>query len=125
VNPVSRTTNAQATVSYLNRDYFRGLSPTAPTPFTDETLTASGFVQQQLSFLVEGLSVNVGGSYSLINGLVDGSAYGANGSLSWVTGQLELLLGVTAYGSQTSGSNTVDTRREDQYVYFHLRRRIF
>jgi hypothetical protein len=125
VNPVSRSTNAQVTVSYLNRDYYRGLSPSEPAPFTDETLTASGYVQQELSFITEGLSVNIGGSYSLMNGLVDGSAYGANGSLSWVTGQLELLLGVTAYGSETSGSNTVDTKRENQYVYFHLRRRIF
>jgi hypothetical protein len=125
VSPVSRTTNAQATLSYVNRTYWQGLSPTDRTPFTDEALTASGFFQQQLFFLAEGLSLNVGGSYSLFNGLVDGDAYSANGSLNWVTGQLELILGVTAYGSQTSGTNAVEIRRENQYAYLHLRRRLF
>ena len=122
VSPIGRTTDVHAALTYVNRYYSQGLSETDRRAFTDETVTASGYLQQQL--FLEGLSLNVGGSYSRVNGLVDGDAYSVDGFLSWTTGQLQLVLGGTAYGSQTSGTNTVGTNRENQYIYLHLRRRI-
>jgi hypothetical protein len=126
VSPFGRTTAAQATLSYLSRYYPRGLSPADTRAFTDETMTASGYIQQQLFFLAEGLSVNVGGSYSRLSGLVDGDAYGASGYVSWTVAQLQLILGATAYGSQTEGRDVVvlPTQRANQYFYFRLRRRL-
>jgi hypothetical protein len=124
VSPVSRTTDVHATLSYLNKYYPQGTSPGDTTAFTDETTTVSGHLQQKLLFFAEGLSLNVGGSYSRLNGVADGDAYSGDGFLTWVTGQLQLVLGVTAYGSQTSGTGTIETQRENQYVYLRLRRRL-
>jgi hypothetical protein len=124
VSPVSRTTDLHASVRYLNKYYPQGTSTSDPRAFTDETVTVSGHLQQKLTF-VEGLSLTAGGSYSHLSGLADGDAYSGDGFLTWFTGQMELVLGVTAYGSQTSGAGAVDTRRENQYVYLHLRRRLF
>jgi hypothetical protein len=49
--------------------------------------------------------------------------HGAN--LASVLTNKQLILGATASGSQTNGTNVViGTRRENQYYYFRLRRRL-
>jgi hypothetical protein len=124
VSPITKTTDANAFFTYVSTYYPHGLSQ-GQKAYTDESETASGYLQQQLSFLTEGLSVNVGGSYSRLSGLVDGDAWSANGYLTWAVGQLQLILGATAYQAQTDATSVVvGSQRENQYYYLRLRRRL-
>jgi hypothetical protein len=124
VSSITTTTEANASLTYVSTYYPHGLSINQKA-FTDESETASGYLQQQLSFLTEGLSVNVGGSYSRLSGLVDGDAYSVNGYLTWAVGQLQLILGATAYQAKTDATSVVvGSQREDQYYYLRLRRRL-
>jgi len=40
-------------------------------------------------------------------------------------GKVDISLGATAYGSDTSGSTIVSTERDHQLVYLKLRRRLY
>jgi hypothetical protein len=123
VSALNATTNAFASASYLNKYFPHGEFQTVTHPFTEEVISASGSIQKQL--YARNLFVSGGGAYSHLQGLIDSDSYSLNGSLIWKIGKIELTLGATAYKTDSSGSNTVSTRRDHELVYLKFRRRLF
>jgi hypothetical protein len=119
------TTSVFAAVSYLNKHYTQGtiVYYGNVTDYTEESTTGSCNIQKQL--FERSLFLSAGGSYSRINGLVDTNAYSGNGSLIWRIGKVEVTVGASAYGSDSSGANTVSTRRDHELVYVKFRRQLF
>jgi len=127
VAALTPTTTVYATAGYLNKRYPRGTSGFAGSvggvgPFTEETETVSASVQKQL---LRGMSLAAGGSYSHLEGLINGNAYTANGSWNWTIGKVDMSLGVSAYGSDARGITALGTRREHELVYLRLRRQLY
>ncbi len=128
---LNETTNVYATASYQNKYYPQGaaayypgqFSTTSSAPFTEQTETVSGNIQKQ--FFSRNMSLSMGGTYSHLHGLIDNNAYSGNIAWIWTIGKVNLTAGATAYGSDTSGTNTIPTERDHQYVYLNFRRRLF
>jgi len=125
VSALTPTTSVYGVVSYLNKHYTQGSVPDYGnvTGYTEKTVTASANVQKQL--LERNLFLSAGGTYSHLTGPVDTDAYAANGSLIWRVGKVELTVGANAYGSDSSGTNTVSTKRDHELVFIKFRRRLF
>lgn len=125
VSALTATTSIYGAVSYLNKHYTQGsiVYYGNVTDYTEESLTGSGNIQQQL--FDRSLFLSAGGSYSRINGLVDTNAYSGNASLIWKIGKVDLTVGASAYGSDSSGTNSVSTRRTHEAFYLKFRRRLF
>ena len=125
VSALNPTTSVYAAVTYLNKHYTQGTVTYYGnvTDYTEESTTASGSIQKQL--FDRNLFLAAGGSYSRINGLVDTNAYSGNGSLIWRIGKVEATVGVSVYGSDSSGANTISTRRDHELVYVKFRRQLF
>ena len=129
VKALSETTSLFASGFYQNRYYPHGTSDLSGTPvnsnaaYTEETESASGSIQKAL--FDRDLYASIGGSYAHVQGLIDTDSYSANGSVIWKVGKVDLTLGVNAYGSDTSGTNTMSTKRDHEFVYLNLRRRLF
>ena len=117
------TTNVYGTATYLNKYYPQGTSFGQGASLTEESETVGGTVQKQ--FPDRKLFLSVGGSYSHRQGFVDTDAYTAHGALSWKIGKTDLSLGVSAYGSDSSGVFAFTTHREHELVYLKMRRRLF
>jgi hypothetical protein len=114
-----------ASVAYVNKHYSQGtiVYYENVTQYTEDTVTGSASVQKQL--YARNLFLSVGGSYSHIDGLVNSNGYSGNTSLVWKIGRLDVVLGANAYGSDSSGTGTLSTKRDHELVYLKLRRRIF
>ena len=129
VSAINPTTSVYATAGYLNKYYPQGTSEDSTTAFTDESESVSASVQKQL--FARNLFVSAGGSYSHLQGQINGDSYSTNGSLLWKVGRVDLTLGASAYGADTSGGSVssgtdiISTRRDHQFVYMKLRRRLF
>ena len=125
VSALTPTTSVYAAVSYLNKHYSQGtiVFYQNVTDYTEESVTGSANIQKQL--FDRNLFLSAGGSYSRINGLVDTNAYSANGSLVWKIGKVDLTVGASAYGSDSSIPNTISTHRDHELVYVKFRRRLF
>ena len=125
VSALTPTTSVYGAATYLNKHYTQGsiVYYGNVTDYTEESVTGSGNIQQQL--FDRSLFLSAGGSYSHITGLVDTNAYSANGSLIWKIGKVDLTVGASAYGSDSTGTNTVSTRRDHELFYVKFRRRIF
>lgn len=129
--PLNESTSAYASAQYLNKYYPHGtsayfpgqFSTTFPSAYTEETESAAASIQKQ--FFSRNMSVSAGGAYSRLHGLIDSDAYSLNAAWLWTIGKVDLSVGVTAYESDTSGTNTLSTRRDHQFVYVKLRRRLF
>ncbi len=122
---INATTSLFAAAYYLNKHYS---SPSVDvysnvTEYTEESETISASLQKQ--FLLRNLFLSGGGSYSHIDGLVNTNAYTGNGSLIWKVGRLDVTLGASAYGSDSSGSSTLSTKRDHELFYLKMRRRLF
>jgi hypothetical protein len=125
IGELNSTTSVYTTASYLTKHYGRGTSSffTTNPAYTEETVSGSGSIQKRLP--AHNLYLSVGGSYSHLDGLVNSNAYAANTSLTWKVGKLDVSLGGTWYGSDTSGKDIVSTERDHQLVYLKMRRRLF
>jgi hypothetical protein len=125
VSALNPTTSVYGVVSYLNKHYSQGtvIYYGNVTDYTEETITGSASIQKQ--FYSRNLFVSAGATYSHITGLVDTDAYAANSALIWKVGKVELTVGASVYGSDSSGINTPSTERDHQLFYAKFRRRLF
>jgi len=132
VSALDATTNIYGVASYLNKHYSQGNAYYSNgqriyygnvTDYSEETLTGSASIQKQL--YARNIFLSAGGTYSHLNGLVDTDAYAANTSVLWKIGKVDLTVGASLYGSSSSGSNTVSTERDHQFIYLKFRRRLF
>lgn len=122
VGTVTRTITAYATTSYLNRDYLGGEPPYFIRTYTEETYTTSGTVTKQL--WSRNMVLSVGGAWSHVSGISDSDAWSANSTLTWHIGKLDLSLGISAYGSDSSAGNDFSAQRDHQLFFFNLRRQL-
>jgi len=122
VGHLDRATSVYTTLSYVNKHYPRGTSPSFRVSFTEETESASGSVQRRL---IERMYLSIGGTYTRLDGIFESDAYSVHGSWNWSIGRSELSLGTTAYASNVKGRAAFSTEREHQLVYFKFRRDIF
>ena len=120
VGSVTPSTRVYATGAYLHRYYPVGTSSELPDPFTDQTETATGSVQQD--FFSRALMLSVGATYARQQGRVRGDAFSLNGSLTWKVGKLDMSAGASAYGSETQVFPAEPYSRLHQYYYFRIRR---
>jgi hypothetical protein len=120
VGSVTPTTRVYATGAYLHRYHPTGTSSDLPEPFTDETETVTGNIQQDL--FSRSLTLSAGATYAKQQGRVDGDAFSLNGSVTWKIGKLDLSAGASAYGSQTQAFPAPPYDRLHQYYYFRIRR---
>jgi hypothetical protein len=109
-----------ATGAYLHRYYPIGTSSDLPDPYTDQTETLTGSLQQD--FFARTLSVSAGATYARQQGRVRGDAFSLSGSLTWKIGKLDLSAGASAYGSETQAFPADPYSRLHQYYYLRLRR---
>ncbi|HVO23822.1 MAG TPA: hypothetical protein VMW56_09355 [Candidatus Margulisiibacteriota bacterium] len=125
VSALTPTLSVYGIVSYLNKHYPQGSPQFSETlgGYTEETVTTSANIQKQL--VERNLFLSAGATYSHLTGLVDSDSYAANGSVIWRVGKVELIVGANAYGSDSSGANTVSTRHEHELFYVNFRRRLF
>ena len=125
VGAVSPTVTVYGTATYLNKHYGESSETLYGNvaAYTEESVTGSGSIQKRLP--VQNMYLSVGGSYTYLDGQVTTNAYAGNAALTWKLGRLDVSLGATAYGSDTSGSTIVSTERDHQFVYLKLRRRLF
>jgi hypothetical protein len=123
VTNINPTTNVFAAASYLNKYFPHGEFQSHPEAFTEETISASGSIQKEL--FLRNLFLSGGGSYSRIQGLIDSDSYSVNTSLIWKIGKVDLTIGVTAYATDSSGANSVSTKRDHELFYLKFRRRLF
>jgi hypothetical protein len=123
VGPINPTTNIYGTAQYLHKYYPQGTSQGQLEPYNEETSSVSGNVRKDVPS--QGLAFSVGATLSRTVGRVDTDAYSLNSSLSWRIGKINLTAGATAYGSATSGSDSVESDRFHQYFYLMLRRFLF
>jgi hypothetical protein len=135
VSALSETTDVYATASYLNRYFPHGTSGSFNTSgplgvsgrpgmaFTEQAESTSASIQKRL--LTWHMSVAAGGSYTHLHGLIDTNAYALNASWTWSIGRMQLSVGASGYASDSSGENTLSTRRDHELVYLNLRRRLF
>jgi hypothetical protein len=120
VGTVTPTTRLYGTATYVHRRYPVGTNSDLPDPYSDQTTTASGSVQQD--FLSRSMTLSAGATYSKQEGRVRGDAFSLNGSLSWRVGKLDLSAGASAYGSETQAYSASPYTRAHQYYYFRIRR---
>ncbi len=122
---LNESTSVYAAASYLDAHYSQGTIVVFQnvTDYTERTVTGSGSIQKQL--FSRNMFLSAGGSYSRIDGLVDTNAYAANTAFIWKIGKMEVALGANVYGSDSSGAQTLSTRRDHELVYLKLRRRLF
>ena len=132
VSTLNPTTSIYGIGSYLNKHYGHGTAVVSDgnivsygnvSDYTEETVTGSASIQKQLP--ARNLFLSAGGTYSHINGLVDTNAYAANSSLIWRVGKVELTVGASVYGSDSSGTSVTSTSRDHELVYLKFRRRLF
>lgn len=132
VSALDATTSVYGVASYLNKHYSQGttfvsdgqvISYGNVTDYSEKTVTGSASIQKQL--YARNVFLSAGGTYSHINGLVDTDAYAANTSVLWKIGKVDLTVGASLYGSNSSGANTLSTERDHQFVYLKFRRRLF
>ena len=121
VSSVATDTRLFATGSFLRRHFSSGNSSQFSEPFTDQTATINGSVQQEL--FSRALMVSAGASYSLQQGQVDGHSYALSASLNWKIGKLDCSAGANAYGSDSQAATFERFTRDHQYYYFRVRRR--
>lgn len=120
---LTATTNLYATTAYLNKHYPQGTSPGNPVAFNEESESVAGSIQKL--FPAQNLSAGAGGSFSHLQGLIDSNGYSANASLTWKIGKVDLSLGASVYGADTSGTAAGSTHRDHQLFYLKVRRQIF
>ena len=123
VTNINPTTSVYATASYLNKHYPHGTSQFQTQSLTEQTMSGSGSIQKQL--FSRNLYLSGGGSYTRVQGLVDSNGYTLNSSLIWKIAKLDITLGVTAYASDSSGGGFTSTKRDHEFVYLKVRRRLF
>ncbi len=123
VASLSATTSVYATATYLNKHHPRGTSTSYPTSYTEETESGSGNIQRRL--FSRNMYVSLGGSYSHQTGLVDTDAYAANASWVWTIGKVDLTVGGSVYGSDSSGTTSLATKRDHELFYLKFRRQLF
>ena len=125
VGSVNPTVTVYATTTYQNKHYGKGTSAYYgnESAYTEQYVSGSGSVQKRLP--LQNMYLSVGGSYTYLDGQVITNAYSGNTALTWRVGKVDLSLGATAYGSDTSGGNFVSTERDHQLVYLKLRRRLY
>jgi hypothetical protein len=123
VGPVSPTARLYATLSYLDKYYPEGNSMNSNGAYTDRAATASGSYQKQVPD--RNLALSAGGSYTRLQGQVDGNAYSLNSSLTWKVGKLDLIAGASAYNSDTQGTTGFVNSRFHEYYYLNIRRVFF
>ena len=117
------STNVYATASYLNKHFSQGTSEFQAVAFTEKTTSASGGIRQQL--FSRNMYLSAGGSYSRLEGLVDGNTYSLNASWVWTLGKLDVTVGASAFAAETKGPTIISTERDHQFFYLNLRRRLF
>ena len=125
------TLDLYATASYTHKRYPRGTSGEDTPPlsqpyafaYSEDITSVSSNIQKRLPDW--NMTLAGGGTYSHISGLADTDAYSLNGSWTWRIGKVDASLGVTAYAADTSGTQIVSTKRDHQFVYLNLRRRLF
>jgi hypothetical protein len=122
IGPITDSINVYSTVTYQNRHYLGGDGTLDREEYTEHNATGSASLTKR--FFRYNAYVSVGGSYSYQDGLTRTDAWSANSSLVWHVGKLDVTLGVTAYGSDTSASGT-DRSRNHQLVYLNLRRQLW
>jgi hypothetical protein len=129
---LDETTSAYGVVSYLDKHYSQGTQYYSDgtiiyyanvADYSEKTLTGSASIQKQL--FSRNMFLSAGGTYSHINGLVDTDAYAANSSVIWRVGKVELTVGASVYGSDSSGTNVTTTNRDHEFFYLNFRRRLF
>ena len=118
---VTPTTRIYGTATYVHRHYPDGTNSDLPDPYTDQTTTASGSVQQDL--LSRSMTLSAGATYSRQDVRVRGDAFSLNGSLTWRVGKLDLSAGASGYGSETQAYGADPYTRLHQYYYVRIRRR--
>jgi len=123
VASLNPTTSVYATGSYLNKHYPRGTSVGYTAPYTEETEAASGSIQKRL--FSRNMYLSLGASYAHQQGLVDSDSFAGNASWVWSIGKVDLTIGASAYGSNSSGASTISTKRDHELVYLKLRRQLF
>jgi len=72
-----------------------------------------------------GMTLSGGGSIARLAGLFESRAYSLNAALSWKIGMLDLAVGASAYGSDTSTDEGLSNGRRHQYYYVKIRRWLF
>jgi hypothetical protein len=122
VGSISPTTSVYATGAYVNRYHEQGTAAAYRDAYGEGTLSASGSVQKR--FRDEGLLLAAGAAFSRLNGLVDTNAFSVNSTATWKIGRLDVTVGASVYGSQTTGYSysAVRTERAHEYYYVTLRR---
>ncbi len=116
-------TNLFLSGSYLHRKYPRGSSFYYSIPFTEDTETATGNIQRQ--FFDRTLFVSIGGTYMHTDSIVDSDSATVNSSLLWRIGKVDLSMGGNVYLTESSGAYSVSTKRDHQFIWMNLRRRLF
>lgn len=123
VYPVTATTSLYAAANYLNRHYSEGTATYYDAPYTEETETVMGSLTK--SFFDRSLYGTVGASYSHFQGQVESNAVTANGSLTWRIGKLDFTIGASAYQTDSKGDEFATMKRDHQYVYSRVSRKLF
>ncbi len=123
VGTIGRYTNAYATTTYLNRHYLGGDGLYYTNEYTEQSVTTSATLTRQLPY--HDMYVSLGGSYSNVHGMVESNAWSANSSFVWRIGKVDLNIGLTAYGADTSGGQGPTTDRNRELFYVSVRRQLF
>jgi hypothetical protein len=122
VGAVTRSITAYATASYLNRHYLGGDPPYSTIDFTEEVVTISGNVTKQ--FWSRHLYITIGGAWTHLTGLSDSDAWSANSSLVWHVGKLDLSIGISAFGSDSTTGLNPSVERDHQLFSVNVRRQL-
>lgn len=122
VGSIDRATNAYGTASYLNTHYLGGQGIYYSDEYEEETVTTSGNLTRQLPF--RNMSVSIGGSYSHIQGLVESNAWSVSSAFVWHIGKVDLSIGLSAYGADSSSGQSLTTDRDHELFYVSLRRQL-
>lgn len=122
VGELTRSINAYATANYLNRHYLGADPPYTSRNFTEQVVTISATVTKQLYW--RSLSLSAGGSYSHLTGLTESDAWSANSSIIWRYGKLDVSVGLSAYGSNSTSGVSSSAERDHQLFSITLRRQL-
>ncbi|HVM97554.1 MAG TPA: hypothetical protein VMT89_14255, partial [Candidatus Acidoferrales bacterium] len=123
VQTLDEDTGLYGSGAYINKHYPHGTSESNTDAFTEQTETVSASIQRQ--FLLRTLFVSLGGSYAHVNGQIDSDASSINSSLLWKVGKVDLTVGANAYMSDSSGDVNARTKRDHEFLWVNLRRRLF
>jgi hypothetical protein len=123
LGPLGPTTSLQATVAYTDRSFPEGRDGFDAEDAGEQRESASATLNQRL--FSRTLVLSVGGSFSRTSGWYESDAWTGNASLSWKVGKLDLSLGASRYGSESSGGTLRAVERDHAYYFFRIHRMFY